>query len=178
MSEYGEQIDKNTVRFRRTLPGPIERVWAWITEEDKRRQWFAAGKTQPHVGGKAELHFNNSTLTTPDDEPPEKFKAYAGDVRFTGEVLDVDPPRLIKFSWPEPDGTSSEVTFELEEAGDKVIFTLTHAKLKSRESMVNVSAGWHTHMDILAAKLGGPQPDSFWSKIIRLEGAYEGRLDR
>lgn len=178
MSEYGEQIDENTVRFKRTLPGPIERVWAWITEEDKRRQWFAAGKTEMRVGGRAELHFNNSELTPPDDEPPEKFKPYAGDIRFVGEVVELDPPRLIKFSWPEEDGTSSEVTFELEEAGDKVIFTLTQSKLQTRQGMVNVSAGWHTHLDILVAKLNEENPPPFWSKIVRLEEDYDGRLAR
>lgn len=178
MSKYGEQIGKTTVRFQRMLPGPIERIWAWITEEEKRRQWFAAGETELRVGGKAELHFNNSSLTTPDDEPPEKFKPYAGDLRFVGEVLEVDPPRLIRFSWPEEDGTSSEATFELETAGDKVILTLTHEKLETRDSMVNVSAGWHTHLDLLEAKLGGPAPTTFWSKIIALETDYDGRLPR
>jgi len=32
----GEVLDRQTVRFRRVLPGPIERVWAYLTEADKR----------------------------------------------------------------------------------------------------------------------------------------------
>src|SRR5690606_39019955 len=39
----GEVLDRQTVRFRRVLPGPIERVWAYLTEADKRAKWFAGG---------------------------------------------------------------------------------------------------------------------------------------
>ena len=31
------------VRFERLLPGPIERVWAYLTESDKRSLWLASG---------------------------------------------------------------------------------------------------------------------------------------
>ncbi len=176
MSEYGEQIDENTVRFRRVLPGPIERIWAWITEEDKRRLWLAAGETELREGGKAELFFDNSTLTTPDDAPPEKYKDYCGETKFVGEVLEADPPRLIRFTWPESNGEVSEVVFELEEQGGKVVFTLTHKKLATRKDLIGVSGGWHTHLDILAAKLSQADPGPFWSKIVRLEAIYEERI--
>ena len=32
-----------TVRIERILPGPVERIWAYITDSDKRRKWFAEG---------------------------------------------------------------------------------------------------------------------------------------
>ena len=41
----GEIIDRQTVRFERLLPGPIERVWAYLTESEKRRKWLASGDT-------------------------------------------------------------------------------------------------------------------------------------
>ena len=31
-----------TVRIERILPGPVERVWAYLTESDKRKKWLAA----------------------------------------------------------------------------------------------------------------------------------------
>ena len=43
MNDYGELIDSSTVRFERMLPGPIERVWSYIVESDKRKQWLCAG---------------------------------------------------------------------------------------------------------------------------------------
>ena len=32
----GEIIDRQTVRFERLLPGPIEHVWPYLTESEKR----------------------------------------------------------------------------------------------------------------------------------------------
>ena len=28
--------------------------------------------------------------------------------------------------------------------------------------MLNVSAGWHAHLDVLAARLAGEEPEPFW----------------
>lgn len=36
MSEYGVVTEPGTVRIQRVLPGPIERVWAYLTESEKR----------------------------------------------------------------------------------------------------------------------------------------------
>ena len=36
MSGHGELLDENTVRFERLLPGPIDRIWQYLTESDKR----------------------------------------------------------------------------------------------------------------------------------------------
>ena len=40
-----------TVRIERILPGPVERDWTYLTESDKRRQWFAAGPMELRPGG-------------------------------------------------------------------------------------------------------------------------------
>ncbi len=42
MSEYGELLDECTVRFERMLPGPIDRVWSYIVDSDKRKKWLCA----------------------------------------------------------------------------------------------------------------------------------------
>ena len=41
MNEYGTLIGNNSIRFERLLPGPIERVWAYLVEPDKRALWLA-----------------------------------------------------------------------------------------------------------------------------------------
>ena len=46
MENYGEMLDDTTIRFERMLPGPIERVWEYITESDKRAKWLCAGDTR------------------------------------------------------------------------------------------------------------------------------------
>ena len=174
MSDHGERIGKEAIRFERTLPGPIERIWEWLTDGDKRSQWLAGGETDLHKGGRIELVFNNATLTPHDDEPPEKFKEYAGETRHVGEVVKVDPPRLLQFTWPDDDGVS-EVTFELAEQGDKVLLTVTHRKLQEGEKMFGVLAGWHTHLQIMQAKLAGQTPPPFWATHAKYEIEYKKR---
>ena len=65
MSEHGVVTEPGTIRFERLLPGPIERVWAYLTEADKRRQWFAGGEMELRAGGKADLLFRHAELMSP-----------------------------------------------------------------------------------------------------------------
>ena len=60
-SKLGTSPEPATVRLERLLPGPIERVWAYLTEADKRATWFAGGVFDLRVGGKANLYFDHST---------------------------------------------------------------------------------------------------------------------
>ena len=53
MGKYGERIDETTVRFERMLPGPIERVWEYLTDAEKRATWLCGGETESQVGGKS-----------------------------------------------------------------------------------------------------------------------------
>ena len=48
-----------TLTVERTLPGPIERVWAYLTEPDKRARWLGGGALGQFVGGAVEIHFHN-----------------------------------------------------------------------------------------------------------------------
>ena len=41
MNDLATATATDTVRLERLLPGPIERVWAYLTEPDKRATWFA-----------------------------------------------------------------------------------------------------------------------------------------
>jgi hypothetical protein len=68
------------------------------------------------------------------------------------------------------------VTFELEPVGDMVRFTLTHRRIPDRSIMLNVSAGWHAHLDVLAARLAGEEPPPFWDHWAALKAEYEPRL--
>ena len=60
-----------TVRLERLLPGPIERVWAYLTDSDKRATWFASGVFDLRVGGKADLHFDHSRISS-EPSPPTR----------------------------------------------------------------------------------------------------------
>ena len=62
-------VEPGTVKLERLLPGPMERVWAYITESDKRAQWLAAGEFDLRVGGKVRLEFDNGRLPNQKDLP-------------------------------------------------------------------------------------------------------------
>ena len=177
MSAYGELLDDNTVRFERMLPGPIERVWSYIVESDKRKQWLCAGDIGPGDGAQADMLFHNETLSSSEDiEVPEKYEKYAGEMPFSGTVTRWDPPRAVSHTWEFDENESSEVCYELEEVGDKVRLVLTHRRLETSDTVLNVSGGWHTHLDILADILEGQRPKPFWKTHTTLEAEYTARL--
>lgn len=175
MNAYADIVTPTTVRIERTLPGPIERVWQYLVDGDKRGQWLARGPLDAAPGGGVELHFDNSRLTGHDDPPPPKYAAMDAGNTLHGRVLACDPPHLLEFTWGEA-ADASQVRFELREVDDRVQLTVTHSGIGSRATMLSVSAGWHTHLDVLADRLAGRAPASFWRTQARLEADYERRI--
>ncbi len=173
LDKDGVLLDASTIRFERLLPGPIERVWAYLTESDKRRQWFAAGEYELREGGKANLFFQHKNIAKPGTEPPEAFrKMHEEGHHWSGQILDVDAPRMLKMTF----GEHSEVLYELtEQPNGEVLLTLTHTKLTAND-MKNVSPGWHAHLAILAARLNNREPDDFWAMWLALHAHYGQKL--
>lgn len=129
MNDYGMIIEPGTLRIQRLLPGPIERVWAYLTESDKRATWLAAGAMKLENGAPLELEFRNSDLAGEHEPPPAKYKQHGGCVSNRGHITCLFPPRLLSFTWAEQDqGRPSEVTFELTEQGSAVLLTVTHRR--------------------------------------------------
>jgi uncharacterized protein YndB with AHSA1/START domain len=171
LPEHGVITEAGAVRFERLLPGPIERVWDYITDPQKRARWLAAGPMDLRPGGEMELVWRNGELAGADHPPPEDLKRFAGEHRMRGRVLRVESPRLLVHSWDE----DAEVIYELAERGDKVLLTLTNRRLASRAELVGVSGGWHAHLEMLAAELEGGGKPPFWDMIDRLRSDYEAR---
>ena len=163
------------IRFERLLPGPIETVWAFLTDSKKRGEWFASGPMDLRVGGKVELRFKHSDLSPNKAPPPERYK----EMDKTGhtatlEITEIDPPRHLAFTW----GDGSEVVFDLAPRGDKVLLTLTHRRIAKREDMVGTAGGWHCHLAILEDKAWGRVPPAFWDVFRKYDGEYEKRIPR
>ncbi|MBS0320931.1 MAG: SRPBCC family protein [Proteobacteria bacterium] len=166
---FGTALDASTVRIERRLPGPIERVWRYLTESELRNQWLASGDMVLEPGARFELTWRNDRLSDPTDTRPEGMSA---EHRATCEILEVDPPRKLRYRWDE----AGEVTMELVPEGKDVLLTLTHRRLSNRRLVLGVSAGWHVHLDILAARLAGTQPPSLWREWSALRAEYERRV--
>jgi uncharacterized protein YndB with AHSA1/START domain len=160
LDKDGVLLDAGTIRFERLLPGPIERIWAYLTESEKRKQWFAAGDYELKQGGKAHLFFQHKNIAKPGTEAPEQFrKMHEEGHHWDGEILEADAPRRLRMTF----GEHSEVLYELTEQSDgEVLLTLTHSKLTAND-LRNVSPGWHAHLAILADRLHGREPDDFWA---------------
>lgn len=175
--DYGTSSERGTVRLERVLPGPIERVWTYLTDSEKRGKWFAAGPMELRPGGKLEFHHHNSKLAPGGGPVPERFKDCEGMVS-TGHVTRCEPPHILIFDWEEASGEASEVTFELSERGEDVLMVLTHRRLRTRQEMVSVASGWHVHVGILIDQLNGRVPKPFWDAIEKLEAEYDKRLPK
>ncbi|BCZ80650.1 SRPBCC family protein [Paraburkholderia terrae] len=161
------------VRFERLLPGPIERVWAYLTESDKRSQWLASGAMPPQPGGDFMMRFDHSLLSASPEVPPEPYRQYAGGHDSLHRLLRFEPPHVLAFTWGSIQDNLSEVTFELSEAGDQVKLVLTHRNLSGRDEQLDVGPGWHSHLDVLRERLNGTAPASFWTMFERIKARYD-----
>ena len=112
---YGALSEPSTLTIQRMLPGPIERVWAYLSESDLRRKWLASGEMELKVGAPFELVWRNSELTNPAGKRPEGF---GEEHRMESRILEVDPPRKLVFTWGKDD---SDVSMVLEPRGEKVL---------------------------------------------------------
>ncbi len=173
MNEYGVVTEARTIRMERLLPGPIERVWDYLTNSTKRGKWFATGKMDLHVGGHVEFFFNHADLSA-EKTPPEKHKNKTGGISVNGTITALKPPSLLSFNF----GNAGEVTFELTAKGKDVLLVLTHRRLADRAMMVSVASGWHSHLAILIDVLNGDEPHPFWTTVTRLETEYDKRIPR
>jgi uncharacterized protein YndB with AHSA1/START domain len=127
--------------FRRRIVKPLEKVWAALTVPERIADWLAKATIEPdlRVGATFTLRFAED------------------DYGMVGEIVELDPPRLIAWTWPDVEGTGSAtespVRFELEPDGDGCILTLTNGGL--RTIAPNHAAGWHTHLEALPSAVDG-----------------------
>lgn len=171
MPARGSIVDGHTVRFERELLCPIETAWDYLTQSGRLATWLAEGSVEPRVGGRVVLNFDV-------EEVPERER---GGAAITGVVSLCVPRRVLAYTWTPPeeidsaaesDAPSSTVTFELEPREHNTKLTLTHRHLRS-EALARCGAGWHTHLDVLMARIQNRQPESFREVWQRLLPAYE-----
>ncbi len=132
-SALGEMFRAPGVRFERRLPGPIEKVWAHLTQPGELPGWYDAGSViEPREGGRVDLNGHIRGVVT-QWRAPFKF-AHTWNVFGPGETVS---------SLPE-----SYLTLELAAAGGDVALTLIHLPVLERFETQN-AMGWSTFLDIL-----------------------------
>jgi uncharacterized protein YndB with AHSA1/START domain len=167
--DYGVLTEPTTLTIQRFLPGPIERIWAYLTESDLRRQWLAAGDMTMELGAPFTLTWRNNELMKNPGTPPEGFSP---EHKMESRITELDPPNRITFTW----FTSGTVTFELSPRGERVLLTVIHRGIPSRDVLLKVGPGWHNHLDVLVARATGTEPRPFWDQFHRLQKDYQQRL--
>jgi uncharacterized protein YndB with AHSA1/START domain len=168
-ADYGQLIEPTVLKLERLLPGPVERVWRYITDNDLRRQWMASGDKTLEVGAEVEFVWRNDELTDPPGTRPDDMSA---ENRMVCRILELDPPRRLFMTW----GEHSDVLLELEPKGNDTLLTVTHRRPPTRAALLSVSAGWHAHIDVLAAKLAGSRPAPHWDNWVQLRTEYAQRF--
>jgi uncharacterized protein YndB with AHSA1/START domain len=140
VAEPAETIRVAGLQFQRTLPGPIQRVWAHLTEPALLSGWYDAGSLiEPREGGTVSLNGGHIRGVVTQWRPHERF----------AHTWNVFGPDELVSPYPE-----SYLTLELAEAGQGVHLTLTHFPVLERFE-AQTAMGWATFLDILEDTLTG-----------------------
>ena len=148
MRRTGDTVE---ITFRRRYARPIEKVWAALTVAERIADWFAEVETLDlRLGGAIHVHF------------PEV------NYRIQGEITAYEPPRRLAWTWPQQDGTTSTVSFELEPDGDGCRLILVERGLTLAQGAGN-AAGWHAHLEALQDACDGVRTP--WATLLEREKA-------
>lgn len=156
----GKLLNSHTVQIERILPGPIERVFDYLSKPEYLEKWLMPALVEHELGGRIQY------CSEPIPEHvagPAKNKADQCLIR--GTITGFEAPRLIAYTWNElSHEVATEVRFELKQIGDEVQLTVTHSRLPA-DFMAAVAAGWHTHLETVIALLKGETPTEFFSRF-------------
>lgn len=153
MSDLATIVDRGTLTFVRHLPGPIERVWVYLTDPKFLVKWFSDGTVADGVGG-----------------------AVSFEMGATGRITAYKPPHLLEYTWNEEEASVGPVTdalvrWELAQEGNLVRLTLTHSRLPEIEVLAHC-AGWHAFLERLSASADGREPEPVMELYARFKTDY------
>ena len=145
------------VRLERRLPDPPEIVSRALTEREQLRSWFPCDVIVS--GGRWEA---GAAITFP-------FPSEVMDLTLTGEVLEVDQPNVLAFTWGE-----DTLRFELSAEGDGTRLVLIDDL--PPDAAARNAAGWERCLDRLADM--EPAADGWQPLFERYAAAFEPTLGR
>lgn len=142
------------VRLERVLVDPPPVVWRALTEREELRSWFPSDVIVS--GGRWEI---GAAITFP-------FRNVSHPT-LTGEVLEVDEPQTLAFTWGE-----DTLRFELSPEGDGTRLVLIDEL--PPDSAARNAAGWEQCLD----RLVGAEPalDSWQPRFERYAAAFAAEL--
>jgi uncharacterized protein (TIGR02246 family) len=171
MPEQVSLQDSRTVQIERVLPGPLERLWDYLTRAEHLRTWLADGDVPQQVGGRVAL-----------GQQHDGVPIRTGGI-ICGTITRVEAPTMIEYTWSHqtdqtvPAQHPSLVRFELEARGDEVLLRITHRQLRFEDQALIVT-GWHTHTGILEDLLRGRTPTPFLETFSPALAAFTVQLEQ
>jgi uncharacterized protein YndB with AHSA1/START domain len=131
---------KLDVEYEELLPHAIAAVWAELTDAASISAWLmATSDFKPVVGCRFRMKTNGLSTTGWVD----------------GEVLEIEPPRRMVWSWSARDGNPpSTVTFHLAEEGSQTRLRLRHEGEFETEVAGILRDGWPGRITALAEVIG------------------------
>ncbi|HYS41783.1 MAG TPA: SRPBCC family protein [Pseudonocardiaceae bacterium] len=130
---YIEHDGRPAVRFERTYPHPVSRLWAAITEPDELSHWFPSSVAmKQEVGATIEFTGDPNTEQT------------------TGTILVFDPPHRLAYTWG-----GDELHFHLSPTGeDECTLTLIDV-VEAENAAARNAAGWSVCLAELDKHIAG-----------------------
>lgn len=125
-------VDRMTgaVHLERTLPAAIGVVWDALTDPSRLHAWLAPVKRGAPADAEFVLRMNRTETAT-------------------CTVTTWDPPRELRLTWDYTGEGVSELRFRPSDADGHTRLTVEHTKIAV--DPVQYGAGWHAHVDRLAA---------------------------
>jgi len=173
--ELGRIAAPDMFILERRLKAPIDRVWSYFADGEKRARWFTGGDTLSANGQAFTMIFAHKNITS--EKPPERWaQMETGSFPMGGRVLAFDPPRLLAITWGDGDEVVSEVRFEFTAVGDQTRLVLTHSKIDTKDHLRDFAGGWTAHIETLETVLEGKSANHFWADVVAAHAAYETRI--
>jgi len=143
------------IRFERHLADPPEVVWGALTDQEQLRSWFPCDVILS--GGRWEV---GAAITFP-------FRSETLHLTFTGEVLEVDEPNALAFTWGE-----DRLRFELSREGTGTRLVLIDEL--PPDSAARNAAGWESCLDRLEGR--EPAPEAWQQRFEHYRQVFEPAL--
>jgi uncharacterized protein YndB with AHSA1/START domain len=124
--------DRATVTFERIYPHARHVVWRALTDPGHVSAWLDNATIDLRVGGRFDISFDDGEMH--------------------GVIDELEPERVLAYSWHDGRDDVSHVRWELSDLDAGTRMTLVHRRL-AREAAPGFAAGWHHHLERMAAVL-------------------------
>lgn len=134
----------NTIRRELQIPQPPQEVWHAITDRETLAEWMFPNDFEPRLGHRFTFQV-----------PPNPKVNFDG-LTVNCEVLELDPPRRLAFSWSAAAIVDTRVSFLLEPEGEGTRLIFEHAGFDlsqpwSQQAFKGAEYGWANMLKQLVA---------------------------